>query len=126
MGRLAMAVFVVTLSIPIMIMPSVSKEYIHVSPTAMTVESGEWFMPSKAVFQMANIRNIRETDSKGIIPGNLIGDPNVNWHITWQDGKSEVIVLNEFFNAHRMVIAYYYKDRGYKLERLEDTPQPTM
>jgi hypothetical protein len=121
-----MACFILTIIIPVMIIPSVRKEYIHVSRTALTVESGEWYMPSKTVFQMTNIKNIYETDSQGIIPGNLIGDPNIHWHITWVDGKSEIVELNEFFNAHRMVIAYYYKDRGYWLERLEDQVKPAL
>jgi hypothetical protein len=126
LGRLAIAVFVLTLFIPVLVIPSVRKEYIHVSRSAITIESGQWFMPSKTVFHMTNIMNIRETDSKGIIPGNLIGDPNVSWHLTWQDGSSQIIELNEFFNAHRMVVAYYYIDRGFWLERLEDQLKPAM
>jgi hypothetical protein len=125
-GKFAIACFILTLVIPVMVIPSVRKEYIHVSPTAITVESGEWYMPSKTVSPMSNIKNIYEIDAAGIIPGNLIGDPNINWHFTWIDGNSEIVELNEFFNAHRMVIAYYYKDRGYWLERLEDQITPTL
>ena len=125
-GKIAIGGFLVTLIIPILIIPSVRNEYIHASQTAITVETGKWYMPSKTVLQMTNIKNIRETDANGIIPGNLIGDPNINWHFTWDDGNSETIELNEFFNAHRMVIAYYYKDRGFWLERLEDRNRPSM
>jgi hypothetical protein len=119
-GKLAMGFFLVSLLIPVLIMPSVRKEYIHASPSAITIESGAWYRPSRMVVEMSNIKNIRETDVRGIIPSNLIGDPNVHWHVTWRDGRSTVLVLNEFFSAHRMVVAYYYKDRGYWLERLED------
>ena len=125
-GKLSLVVLVLTLTIPILIIPSVHKEYIHVTRSALTVESGEWFMPSKTVFQMTDIISIREIDNKEIIPGNLIGDPNVSWHLTRQNGNSQIIKLNEFFNAHRMVVAYYYIDRGFLLERLEDNIQPVM
>ena len=84
-GKFAIACFILTLVIPVMVIPSVRKEYIHVSPTAITVESGEWYMPSKTVSPMSNIKNIYEIDAAGIIPGNLIGDPNINWHFTWID-----------------------------------------
>lgn len=119
-GRVAVGAFLATLVIPVLVIPSIRNEYIHASRQAITVDSGAWFMPSRTVLRMSNIRNIRELDTRGLLPGNLIGDPAIDWHITWHDGESRVLELNEFFNAHRMVIAYYYKDRGYWLERLED------
>lgn len=119
-GRVAMGFFIITLGVSILTIPSVKNEYIHVSPHTLTIGSGSWYRPSTTILQMTNIRNIRETDEDRIMPGNLIGDPDVDWHITWEDGKARVFRLNDFFNAHRMVVAYYYKDRGYWLERLED------
>jgi hypothetical protein len=125
-GKAALACFVFTLMIPVLIIPSVRKEYIHVSPTVLTIESGEWYRPSRTILRMTNVKNIRERDNTGLVPGNLIGDPNVSWHLTRLDGNSEILELNEFFNAHRMVVAYYYIDRGFWLERLEDKLQPSM
>jgi hypothetical protein len=75
---------------------------------------------------MSDIRNIREVDNEGLLPGNLIGDPNVSWHITRNNGMTDIMMLNEFFNAHRMVVAYYYIDRGFWLERLEDQNRISM
>ena len=118
-GRLALAAFLATLLIPALIIPSIRNESIHASREAIIVESGAWFMPTRTVLKMTDIRNIREYDG-GLLPGNLIGDPAIDWHVTWHDGESRILELNEFFNAHRMVVAYYYKDRGYWLERLED------
>lgn len=119
-GRLAMGIFILTLAVSILTIPSVRHEYIHVSPHTLTIESGAWYRPSTTVLQMSNIRNIRETSENRFMPGNLIGDPGVDWHITWADGEARRFRLNDFFNAHRMVVAYYYKDRGFWLERLED------
>ncbi len=125
-GKLALVAFTSTLLIPVIIIPAVRNEYIHVTRTEITVESGKWYMPSKTVLSMTNIKNIREIDNKGLLPGNLIGDPDVSWHITRNDGDSVIMRLNEFFNAHRMVVAYYYIDRGFWLERLEDQNRPAM
>lgn len=126
LGRISLASFSITLLIPLLIIPSVRNEYIHASRDAITIESGKWYMPSRTVFKMRNIMNIRESDTRKLIPSNLIGDPNVLWHITRHDGNNEVVVLHEFFNAHRMVLAYYYIDRGYWLERLEDQQRLSM
>lgn len=125
-GKLALTAFLTSLLIPVLIIPAVRNEYIHVSRTSITVESGKWYMPSRTVLNMTNIRNIREIDNEGFLPGNLIGDPDVSWHITRNDGEQDVVLLNEFFNAHRMVVAYYYIDRGFWLERLEDQNRPAM
>lgn len=119
-GKAAMIGLVISLIIPVLIIPSVRQEYIHVTRSELTIESGEWYMPSKTVLKMTNLRQIRETDNQGILPGNLIGDPKVSWHLTRLDGNREEMVLNQFFNAHRMVVAYYYIDRGFWVERLED------
>lgn len=120
LGKLGMGCFATSLVIPVLVMPSVRHEYIHASPRAITIETGAWYRSSRTILDMTDIKNIRETDAQGYLPSNLIGDPNVHWHVTWLDGKSAVLELNDFFNAHRMVVAYYYKDRGYWLERLED------
>ena len=103
-----------------LIFPSVKHEYIHVSPDVLTIETGSWYKPSRTVFDMADIRNIRASDPQGIMPSNLIGDSVIDWHVTRNNGSSEVLKLNDFFSAHRMVVAYYYKDRGLWLERMED------
>jgi hypothetical protein len=103
-----------------LILPSVRQEYIHVSPAVLTIETGSWYRPSRTVIDMADIDNIRESDPQGILPSNLIGDPVIHWHVTRTNGSREVLELNDFFSAHRMVVAYYYKDRGFWLERLED------
>jgi len=126
LGKVAMVFFVITLITSILTIPSVRNEYIHVAPGALTIETGAWYRHSSIVLQMSNIKNIRESHDNNLLPGNLIGDPNVTWHITWQDGQSRIFNLNDFFNAHRMVVAYYYKDRGFWLERLEDQKLPHL
>lgn len=125
-GRLALGCLAVSLLLTALILPSVRHEYIHVSPGAITIETGSWYKPSRTVVEMANIYNIRESDPKGILPSNLIGDPALDWQVTRVDGNSEIVELNDFFSAHRMVVAYYYKDRGFWLERLEDRGQTTF
>lgn len=117
--KISLAFFVVSLSIPVFIMPSVKHEYIRVSPRQITVDTGSWYIDSKTVFQFAELDHITERQS-GLIPGNLLGDPRVNWQFSWKDGNQVVLELNDFFNAHRMVIAHYIKDHGYIIERLED------
>lgn len=115
--------FAGTLFIPLVIIPGVREEYIHVTPQQITVEQGVWFFGSRTSLSLQNLDNISE-QRDGVMPSNLLGDPDVSWHFLWKDGRTETLRLNDFFNAHRMVVAYYIKDRGHRLERLEDRTEP--
>ena len=112
--------FITTLFIPVLIIPSVKQEFIHVSRNHITVEEGFWFRNSRTDLYFNDLDNIREVTT-GPIPGNLLGDPDVTWHFQWKDGRTQALELNDFFNAHRMVVAHYIRDRGYRFELLEDT-----
>lgn len=125
-GRIALVSLSASLVIAAAILPSVKHEFIHVTPEAITVDTGNWYNPSRSVTPMTGVVIIRESEPQGILPANLIGDPAINWQITRLNGRNEIMVLNDFFNAHRMVVAYYYKDRGYRLERLEDRLMPVV
>ena len=117
--RASLIAFLCTLIIPVFIIPSVRKEYIHVSPQSITVEQGKWFGESRTVLNFRGLDRITE-QVNGYLPSNLLGDPDVSWHFLWKDGRRQTLELNDFFNAHRMVVAYYIKDRGFRLKRLED------
>ena len=123
--KVSIAAFLGTLIIPVFIIPAVRQEYIHVSPLDITVEQGNWFWKSRTILHFQNLDNITE-QVDGIMPSNLLGDPDVSWHFLWKDGRRQTLDLNDFFNAHRMVVAYYIKDRGYRLERLEDRQRSTF
>lgn len=115
----ALVLFLFTLTIPVFIIPAVKHEYIHVTPKLITIDSGAWYRDSKTVMTLEDLDHIREVEN-GIVPSNFIGDPDVEWHFFWRNGKSAVLDLNDFFNAHRMVVAIYIEDRGYLVERLEE------
>lgn len=118
-GKLALGSFGLTLLIPVFIMPSVGNEYIHVNTEKITIDTGDWYRPSKSVIYIDRRDQIHERIG-GFLPSNLIGDPDVNWHFHRHNGDQHILELNDFFNAHRMVVAYYIKDRGFRLQRLEE------
>ena len=118
-GKLSMLAFVVSLWIPVLVIPSIKHEYIQVSEWQMTIDNGSWLPDSRRVIDLNNLHKITERQNS-ILPGNLMGDPDVVWQISWNDGKREDLELNTFFNAHRMVVAYFIRDHGHAMSRLED------
>ena len=117
--RLSILVFIVSLLIPVLVTPAVEHEYIRVSEWRMVFDTGSWLPGSRKVIDFDNLHGITE-QRNGFLPGNLLGDPDVTWKISWNDGEQEDLELNDFFNAHRMVVAYFIRDHGHAMSRLEN------
>ena len=117
--RLSILVFIVSLLIPVLVTPAVEHEYIRVSEWRMVFDSGSRLPGSRKVIDFDNLHGITE-QRNGFLPGNLLGDPDVTWRISWNDGEQEDLELNDFFNAHRMVVAYFIRDHGHAMSRLEN------
>jgi hypothetical protein len=116
--KLSIVVLILSLGIPIFVMPSAIKEYIHVSREQITIDAGLWYMPSTTVVTLNSLKRLSR-DSKDYMVSNLIGDDYVTWHFEREDGSVQKLVLNDFFSAHSMAIAHYIRDRGYQVEWLE-------
>lgn len=110
--RTALAAFLVSLLIPALVMPAVRKEHIYVLPERIVVDSGGWLLPSSTTIDLENIRQIREQGTQFSLGGYIV-EPNALWHLDHRDGSTSQILLNDFFTAHRMVIAQYLRDRGH-------------
>ena len=113
----ALGVAGLALLIPIMVIPSVTREYIYVRKDSVTIDTGHWFMPSRSVIELAQLRRIRDVGHEYYL-GNYFVEPNAVWHIDWRDGRRVELRLNGFFTAHRMVVAQYLRDRGMWVEPL--------
>ena len=117
--RASILVFIVSLLIPVLVTPAVEHEFIRVSEWRMVFNTGSWLPGSHKEIDLNNLHGITERRN-GFLPGNLLGDPDVTWKISWNDGKQEDLELNDFFNAHRMVVAYFIRDHGHAMSRLEN------
>lgn len=121
LGRIArpwmVAAFLATLLIPVVVMPSLRHERIHVLPDRITVDSGTWIAPSRDIIDLTAMRHIRERDTQFRLAGYAV-EPNAIWHVSRQDGSRDTLLLNDFFTAHRMVVAQYLRDRGRIVENL--------
>lgn len=110
--RTALATFLFSLLIPALVMPAVRKEHIYVLPERIVVDSGGWLLPSSTTINLENLRQIREQQTQFGFAGFIV-EPNALWHLEYQDGKTRLLLLNDFFTAHRMAIAQYLRDRGH-------------
>ncbi len=115
--KLSIIAFVMSLGIPIFVIPSSMNEFIHVSNEKLTIDSGFWYMRSTTVVKLDNLQNLRR-DSHEYMVSNLIGDDYVTWHFERLDGSVDSLILNDFFSAHSMTIAHFIRDRGNSVEWL--------
>src|SRR5690606_10721608 len=109
--RASLAAFCLSLFIPAVIMPSLSRESIHVLPHRITVTGGTWLAPEQKVVDLARLQHIREEDTRFRLAGYYV-EPNAIWYVHHRDGGRDTILLSDFFTAHRMVVAQYLRDRG--------------
>ncbi len=110
--RLALAVFLFSLLIPALVMPAVRNEYIYVLPDRIVVDTGGWILPAMTTINLENLRQIREQQTQFGFPGFIV-EPNALWHLEYKDGSTRLLLLNDFFTAHRMAIGQYLRDRGH-------------
>lgn len=109
--RAALAALLLSLLIPGLVIPAVRKEYIHVLPARIVVDSGAWLLPSRTTIDLSGIAQIRERQIQFYLAGYIV-EPNGVWELEYRDGRTERVLLNDFFTAHRMAIAQYLRDRG--------------
>lgn len=110
----ALFIFLSTLIIPVIIMPTARHESIHISRDQITIDNGSWVFPSTSVISFGQMTNV----SRSIYPykfSNLIGDDYVGWIFSRRNDTAQSIRLNAFFSAHSLTIAHYIRDRGYSV-----------
>ena len=110
--RAALTMFLLSLLIPVLVMPALRKEHIYVLPDRIVVDTGGWLLPSTTTIKLENLRQIRVQQTEFNIAGYIV-EPNALWHLDYRDGSTRQLLLNEFFTAHRMAIAQYLRDRGH-------------
>jgi hypothetical protein len=116
--RISIVVFIMSLNIPVFIMPSAKHEHIHITRDQISIDTGKWYRPSTTIVALRGLQRLSR-DSSDYMISNIIGDAYVTWHFERQDGSVQKLVLNDFFSAHSMTIAHYIRDRGYQVEWLQ-------
>ena len=110
--RAAMTTLLLSLLIPVLVMPALRKEHIYVLPDRIVVDTGGWVLPSITTVELENLRQIRQQQAEFNIAGYIV-EPNGLWNLDYRDGSTRQLLLNDFFTAHRMAIAQYLRDRGH-------------
>ena len=115
--RTSRGTFFATLLIPLLIIPSLKHEQIHVTEDQISIQSGYWFYPTTDVIDLSGLDHIRQ-EVKLHALANLIGEEDIIWNIHRNDGNEEILDLNGFFNDHRKTVAVYLRDHGRKVNFL--------
>jgi len=109
--QISRGVFFVTLLIPLLIIPSLKYEQIHVTANQISIQSGYWFHPTMETINLSGLEHIRQ-EIKLYALANLVGEEDIIWNIHRNDGDEVALDLNGFFNDHRKTVAIYLRDHG--------------
>jgi len=109
--RTSCGVFFATLLIPLLVIPSLKHEQIHVTGDQIFIRSGYWFYPITDIIDLSGLEHIRQ-EVKPFALAKLIGKEDIIWNIHHKDGQENVLDLNGFFTDHRKTVAVYLRDHG--------------
>ena len=106
-GRLAPSVFFASILIPLLIVPGIARESVHVSTAGLTIRTGFWFAPNIREFPFTNIESIVERTEK--VEQRRLPREDTMWHFHYRTGKPESLVLSDLLDANRAPVIEYFR-----------------
>jgi hypothetical protein len=113
--RFAIAGFVVSLAILILVIPAVITERVQITKDRLTGTEGFWFAPTRCDVDLDGLTFIRERSTKG-----SLGQPKVFWLFKWRDGRTFDLVLPDLLAANQDVVIHYLHEHNIDVVRASE------
>jgi hypothetical protein len=113
-GRFAPGVFFASMLIPVIVIPGIAGESIHVSPDVLVVRTGFWFAPTVYEVSLRDLVVVTERDQAVAQRG--MARQDTFWHFRYVSGKTESLNLPDLFAANREQVASYLVEHGKKMQ----------
>jgi len=107
-GHLAPSVFLASFLIPLIVLPGIAVEKVHVSPTKLSVHTGFWFSPTVNEVSLANLESIAERSDSF--------RNQTFWYFRYNSGEQAVLDLPDLLKAHRAEVTNYLGSRGVEIK----------
>jgi hypothetical protein len=120
-GHFAPSVFFASFVIPLIVIPGIAGESIHVAPDALSVRTGFWFAPTVYDVSLRDLDVITERDQD--IAQRGMPRQDTFWHFRYVSGKTRSLNLPDLFVANRKEIASYLLAHGKRIEIAQQAPE---
>ena len=114
-GRFAPGVFFASFVLPLIVVPGIATEFVRVSPTALTFQTGFWFSPNTHTIPLAGVVEVVERSEDMAQRGASRQD--TFWNFEYQDGQRRLVHLSDLFEANREQVAARLRQVGIRVRR---------
>jgi hypothetical protein len=115
--RFAIAGFVCSLAILIIVLPGIFTEKLELTANRLTAREGVWFSPKHYDVDLDGLAFIHESTAKG-----AFHQPKVSWFFKWRDGRTLDLVLPDLLAANQDVAIHYLHEHGVEVVRAAEEP----
>ncbi|MCX6898148.1 MAG: tetratricopeptide repeat protein [Verrucomicrobia bacterium] len=112
-GRLAPGFFFASFLIPVLVVPGIALESVRVTPAALTVETGLWFLPTTREIRFSGLESVTEQIETQSGRRSRFGPRHDTvWYFRYRSGEERRMVLSDLFEANRTRVIEYLRRHG--------------
>ena len=109
-GNLAHGAFYASFTIPIIVVPGIALESVHVSRSELVVRTGLWFSPTVTRIALDGIECV--TERSAAVRQRGLPRRDTQWRFRYADGRGRTLKLPDLLMAHGETAAGYLRRQG--------------
>lgn len=111
-GRLAPGFFFASFLIPVLIVQGIALESVRVTPAALTVDTGLWFLPTTHEIRLSGLESVTEQIEAKSGRRRFGSRTDTVWYFRYRTGEECRLVLSDLFDANRGRVVEHLRCRG--------------
>ena len=111
-GRLAPGFFYASFLIPVLVVPGLALESVRVTPAALTVQTGLWFLPTTHEIRLSGLESVTEQIEARSGRRRFGSRTDTVWYFHYRSGEQLRLVLSDLFEANRDRVLEHLRRRG--------------
>ncbi len=109
-GRYAAGVFFASFMVPLLIIPGMAAESIHVAPDALTMRGGIWFAPTVYRISLDHLEAIVNIEEE--VAQRKVSRKDAVWEFRYRDREPLRLKLSDLLDANRAPVLEYLRRHG--------------
>ena len=114
-GHLAPGFFFASFLIPLIVVPGIATESVHVTPDALTIRTGFWFSPTIHEIPLSGLATVIEQEE--VVPQRGLPRHDVFWYFRYRSGEQRRLDLPDLLQAGRDHVVRYFRQHGMEVRK---------
>jgi hypothetical protein len=109
-GNLAHGAFYASFAIPVIVVPGIALESVHVSRSELAVRTGLWFSPTVTRISLSDLESV--TERSAAVRQRGLPRSDTYWRFRYRDGRERSLKLPDLLVAHGDAAGGYLRRQG--------------